>query len=106
MKNRQNEANTFLSSSSEKKQNSVFNRRVFANIELKVPYNPEIKAKYRWQEAVNQLHALIQEKQMAEYCMVQSFDHESLTLFEQVNSDYIKTQADRFETTSFVSQSS
>lgn len=72
MLNRPNTKTTFVNSKSE------INRKTFANLEVKVPYDKDVKAKYRWKECLKKLHDLIQKYQIAEHCMIQSFDHEAL----------------------------
>jgi len=46
------------------------NHKTLAFLELKVPDDPKVKSKYRWQKSVKMLHNLIQEYQMAEFSMV------------------------------------
>jgi len=67
-----------------------FNRKMLMNLEMKVPFDQEIKKRYNWREAVKGLHKLIQDMQMVQYCMVQNFDHEALRAFEHENKMYIE----------------
>lgn len=59
----------------------------FTNLELKVPHDEEVKLRYRWQDAVKNLHDLIQSYSLADQCMVQSFDFDALDEFTNQNSD-------------------
>ncbi len=59
------------------------------NLEMKVPDNADIKQLYNWREAVKNLHTLIQEMQMVQYCFISNFDHGVLRYFEEVNGLYI-----------------
>ena len=36
-----------------------FNRKILMNLEMKVPRDLSVKNKYRWREAIKQLHSLI-----------------------------------------------
>lgn len=56
---------------------------VLMHIELKVPQDERIRSRYRNVQAVTHLHKLIEAYGLAEYCMVQSFDHETLREFER-----------------------
>jgi len=38
----------------------------FTNLELKVPHDEEVKLRYRWQDAVKNLHDLIQSYSLAD----------------------------------------
>ena len=67
------------------------------NLEMKVPRDLSVKNKYRWKEAVKQLHSLIQKMNMVEFCMVQNFDHEALRAFEYENKKYIDTIEDELK---------
>jgi hypothetical protein len=60
------------------------------NLEMKVPYDTQVKRSYDWSEAVKLLHKLIQDMNMVQYCMVQNFDHEALRAFEKENGIYVK----------------
>jgi len=51
------------------------NKNVFTFVELKVPYDPVIKTRYRWKEAAREVFKLLMELEMKEHCFVQSFDH-------------------------------
>lgn len=64
---------------SKKEMNS---RGTLMHIEMKVPRDLKKKSQYRYKKAVSQLHALIAQYDLAEFCMVQSFDHETLREFE------------------------
>ena len=59
------------------------------NLEMKVPFDGEVKSLYNWREAVKLLHKLIQEMQMVQYCFISNFDHEVLRAFEKENGLYI-----------------
>lgn len=60
------------------------------HIEVKIPWILELKQRYRSKEALAKLHAMIAEYDVADFCMVQSFNHESLIEFERQNLDYPK----------------
>lgn len=58
------------------------------HIELKVPRDENVKNRYNYQRAVSCLHKLIEDYDMAEFCMIQSFDHDTLREFEKQNKQY------------------
>ena len=60
-------------------------KKVLMNLEIKIPYDKSIKSLYRWQKTVQLLHDLIQDNDLAEFCMAQSFDHEVLKAIESIN---------------------
>jgi len=84
---RPNTKSTFVSQKN--KSDGKFNKKTFANLEVKVPHNPKFKKNYRWKESMSRLHALIQDYGIAEQCMVQSFDHEALQEMERINREYV-----------------
>lgn len=55
------------------------------NIELKVPRDVTIKSNYRYKECAKKLHELIYQHDIADFCMVQSFDYDILKEFEKVD---------------------
>lgn len=59
------------------------------NLEMKIPWEAEVKKSYNWKDAVKLLHKLIQDMNMVPFCMVQNFDHEALVAFEEENARYI-----------------
>lgn len=57
-------------------------RGTLMHIEIKTPRNLAKKAQYRYKQTVRQLHELIAKYDLADFCMVQSFDHEAMREFE------------------------
>ena len=64
----------------------LMDKQVFINIELKVPYDLDIRRKYNWKAAVKHLHMLLIEYNMREHCFVSSFRHEALRELELVGA--------------------
>jgi glycerophosphoryl diester phosphodiesterase len=60
------------------------NKNVFIYIEMKVPFCPELRGKYRWKEAAKEVFKLLMAFEMKEHCFVQSFDHLILEEFEKI----------------------
>lgn len=60
------------------------NKNVFIYVEMKVPYCPDLKTRYRWREAAKETFKLLMEFEMKEHCFVQSFDHSILEEFEKI----------------------
>lgn len=58
------------------------------NIEIKTPRNPEIIERYRCHEAIEKVHDLILGNGLAEYSIIQTFNHETLRYFEKVNAPH------------------
>lgn len=59
------------------------------HLELKTPLDKvNVFPRYRYKDAVRYLHEMIDEYKMAEFCMVQSFDHNCLREFEMQNQEY------------------
>ena len=52
------------------------------NIELKCPYDLEIKKLYRFQDANRIINDMIYEYELEHFSIIQSFDHELLDSFE------------------------
>lgn len=53
-------------------------KQVFMNIELKIPYDNDIRRRYNWRKAVKHLHELLVEYDLKENCFVSSFNHKAL----------------------------
>ena len=51
------------------------NKDVFIYVEMKVPFSPDLKTRYRWRDAAKETFRLLMEFEMKEHCFVQSFDH-------------------------------
>lgn len=62
---------------------------IVCNIELKTPYLPEIKQYYDLNRCAKLMHQEIQNHGMAKYCLVQSFNHTIVDLFESENARYL-----------------
>lgn len=62
--------------------------KVCMNIEIKTPDIPEIKKRYRSEYSIKMVHDLILAYDLAEYSIIQSFNHETLKYFESVNSNF------------------
>lgn len=60
------------------------NKNVFIYVEMKVPFCPDLKSRYRWREAAKETFRLLMEFEMKEHCFVQSFDHSILEEFEKI----------------------
>ena len=60
------------------------NKNVFIYVEMKVPFDPELRNRYRWREAARHTFKLLQEFEMKEHCFVQSFDHLIVEEFEKI----------------------
>ena len=75
----------------EKMPSKEFNRGILMNLELKNPLDPEAKSSYQMVECVEKVHHLIQMEDLAEFVMVQSFDHEVVKTVEKLNSEWCKT---------------
>jgi len=58
------------------------------NIEIKTPDIPEIKQRYRSEYSIKMVHDLILSYDLAEYSIIQSFNHDTLKYFENVNSAF------------------
>jgi len=60
------------------------------NIELKVPYDKEVRDKYPWQEAAISVHHLLKETLLGPHCFISSFDHDILRQVESLSlqNDY------------------
>jgi hypothetical protein len=97
-----NTKDTFLSTSKDGASAKI-DRKIFANLEVKCPNDKSVKSIYRWKKCMAILHDLIQSTRMAEYCLVSSFDHEVLREMEILNSEYIRDQSDKLETSSIMS---
>jgi glycerophosphoryl diester phosphodiesterase len=54
---------------------TVTNKNAFVFVELKVPYDPDVKSRYRWKDSAREVFKLLMELEMKEHCFVQSFDH-------------------------------
>lgn len=61
-------------------------KRMFMNIEVKTPFNREVKLAYNYKQCVNLVHNLIAKYQIEEKCWVSSFDHDVLAELEHLNS--------------------
>lgn len=62
-------------------------------LEIKSPFNPHVRKRYRVEETIKTLHNLIQAHQVAKFCVAHSFDHEALKLIEKVNDDFVTSQS-------------
>ena len=60
------------------------------NIELKTPYFQHIKQYYNLNRCAELVNAEIQRHGLAQYCIVQSFDHRMMELFECENARYLE----------------
>ena len=56
------------------------------NIEIKVPYDKDIKSKYRWRTCVQKLYELILKHSMQEFSIVQSFDKECMDSLKDIDA--------------------
>jgi hypothetical protein len=56
------------------------------NIELKVPYDDEVRRGYDWHKSVKKLHDMISEYNLKDFCFVSSFFHPALREMEVVSS--------------------
>lgn len=60
----------------------LLNKKVFINIEIKVPDDETDRQRYDWVKAVRVIHQLVQEYQLKDYCFVSSFDYAALKEME------------------------
>lgn len=62
----------------------LLDKQVFMNIELKVPYDKDIRSNYDVRGAVTKLNKQLQQYNLQEHCFVSSFDHHALKELELV----------------------
>lgn len=64
-------------------------KRTFINIEMKTPWNEEVRARYNQTEAAEALHQLLRANDMGDHCFVSSFNAggEMLPAIEKLNAE-------------------
>ena len=68
------------------------------NIEIKTPCDTDIIKRYRCHEAIKKVHDLILSNGLAEYSIIQTFNHETLRYFEEVNAPYFHDEKNKINT--------
>ena len=86
IKSRSNTNNYFLDSSAGLQSGA--SRYLFANIEVKSPFDPAVRPLYRRSRCAKLISDLIRQYQMEPYCLVQSFDFEMLDEIDSLNSEH------------------
>ena len=71
---------------------SLADNKILANIELKSPRDLAIRKQYDTRKCAQIVHELIQSYNLAEYCIVQSFDSNLVDQFEEINREWEGTQ--------------
>jgi glycerophosphoryl diester phosphodiesterase len=64
----------------------LLQKKVCINIEVKVPYDSSIRAKYDWPHAISTLHSLITEFTLNQHSFVSSFNWDALREMERISS--------------------
>ena len=67
------------------KEEKSDDQKIFINIEVKVPDMYEHRRRYDWNKMINMVHELIQDRGVAKYCLVSSFNNDALTYMESIN---------------------